>query len=225
MDGRIVEALDTLKSAITDAPDVDQKIALLNYMRGQLHEVSPLKHHPVDLVLWEKSTNVEENDYNPNHVDRKKMESLAVSIHEDGYTMPIVTNREIEDGQETIKIIDGKHRRKIERVNKMVSKSTFGYVPRTQIRKEKSDRKSRIASTVRHNVARGKHGIEPMADLVIELALPPNSYTDAQIAYELGMEADEVLRLKTIGGVADAFANLNYTASWEFQELSKSDLQ
>jgi ParB-like chromosome segregation protein Spo0J len=226
MDGRIVEALAVLTTAIEAAPDVDAQIDLLNFIRGQLHAVSPLRHHPVDLVVWERAANLEANDYNPNHVDRRNMELLRHSIREDGYTMPIVTSEEqipAEAGgapRTAIKIVDGYHRRKAERSDNLISRSTYGRIPRTQIRNEKRDLKSRMASTVRHNRARGVHGVEPMSYLVVELV--QLGWSDAQIALHLGMEADEVLRLKQVSGIAEIFQHLEYTASWTFQELDAS---
>lgn len=199
-----------LCAEIESVQDVDSKIDLLNEVRGLIHQVSPLKHHPVDCVFWEKSELVEANEYNPNAVAPPEMELLKRSIVEDGYTMPIVAYR---DG--AIKIVDGFHRRQTERNNPEVSESTFGRVPLTQIRKSQESTGDRMASTIRHNRARGVHNIELMSSIVAELVEMGKG--DAWICKHIGMSADELLRLKQITGLAALFLNQSFSQSWEVE--------
>jgi ParB-like chromosome segregation protein Spo0J len=202
---------DQLKLAIESETDTDAKIELLNQVRYELHTVSPLRHHPVDYVFWEKSTQVEANEYNPNKVAPPEWTMLNQSIEQDGYTMSIVAHREAEG----IKIVDGFHRRLVERTNPTVSASTFGRVPLTQIRQSVADKGGRMASTILHNRARGSHNIELMSQIVAELVEMGKG--DAWICKHVGMSADELLRLKQITGLAALFTNKDFSQSWEVE--------
>lgn len=203
-----------LKKQIDLIQNEDDKIEIINFIRKEIHEVSPLKHHPVDCVLWVKSENIEGNEYNPNSVAPPEMKLLITSIQEDGYTMPIVTFPNRENG--LIKIIDGFHRRKSERINKEISKSTRGYIPLTFTRKSKEDVGDRMASTIRHNRARGTHNIELMSKIVSELVEIGKG--DHWICKHIGMSADELLRLKQITGLASLFKNRDFSNSWEIEK-------
>jgi ParB-like chromosome segregation protein Spo0J len=205
-----------LREAIDAITDVDEKIDTLNYVRGELHSVSPLKNHPVDFVFWQKSNEVEANEYNPNSVAPPEMKLLYESILNDGYTMPIVSFKD-----ETItRIVDGFHRRETERNNKDISDSTFGRVPLTSIRVEQTDSSNRMASTIRHNRARGSHSIELMSQIVSELVEMGKG--DAWICKHIGMSIDELLRMKQITGLASLFQNKSFSDSWEV-EISEDD--
>lgn len=206
--------VDALCKSISDCESSEGKVEMLNAIRKQLHEVSPLKHHPVDCVIWEKSDNVEANEYNPNSVAPPEMELLYRSIAEDGYTMPIVSYRN-DDGQ--IRIVDGFHRRETERSHKDISDSTLGYVPITDVRKSQSDQGNRMASTIRHNRARGVHNIELMSSIVAELVEMGKG--DPWICKHIGMSADELLRLKQITGLAALFTNREFSDSWEADSI------
>lgn len=203
------EIIDLLKEQIELVDNVDDKIDLLNEIRTELHSVSPLKHHPVDCVLWKKSTDVEANEYNPNKIPPPELELLYKSVLEDGYTMSIVTFNN-PDGK--IKIVDGFHRRQMERNHKDISESTFGHVPLTFIRKSQEDTGNRMASTIRHNRARGVHNIELMSNIVSELVEMGKG--DPWICKHIGMSADELLRLKQITGLAALFNNKSFSKSW-----------
>lgn len=205
-----------LAESIAKLESVDEKIDTLNQVRYTLHQVSPLKHHPVDCVFWEKSSNVEANEYNPNAVAPPEMELLRQSISADGYTMPIVTFKEQRDGDEHIKIIDGFHRRQTERNNPEISESTFGRVPLTDVRKTQYDIGNRMASTIRHNRARGSHNIELMSKIVTELVEMGKG--DAWICKHIGMSPDELLRMKQITGLASLFKNRDFSDSWEIED-------
>lgn len=189
--------------------NTDERIAMLNQVRGILHEVSPLKHHPVDFVQWQKSEDVEANEYNPNAVAPPEMKLLIRSIEEDGYTMPIVSFPD----SETIRIVDGFHRRKAERTSSRIHESTFGYIPLSTIRPEKREIADRMASTIRHNRARGTHSIDLMVNIVAELT--EAGMGNDWIMKNIGMDADELLRLKQISGLAALFKDRAYSQAWE----------
>lgn len=194
---------------IKNLNDNDEKINFLNQARELLHEVSPLNHHPVDFVKWQKSEKIEGNEYNPNSVAPPEMKLLIKSIQEDGYTMPIVTYNENED----VKIIDGFHRRKSERTDAQIHKSTMGYIPTTSIRETQQDLSNRMASTIRHNRARGTHDIDLMVNIVKELS--DAGMSDMWIMKHIGMDSDEILRLKQVSGLASLFKDNEFSKAWE----------
>jgi len=160
--------------------------------------------HPVSSVQWVPTEIVKANDYNPNTVAKPEMDLLRSSIETDGYTQPIVTWI-LEDG--THEIVDGFHRYI---VGKEMGLSHLPVVVVNEFRKDLNDR---IASTIRHNRARGKHRISSMSEMVVELAR--RNWSDAKIARELGMDADEVLRLKQVSGLAELFADEDFSEAWE----------
>lgn len=86
-------------------------------------------------------------------------------------------------------------------------------MPVVVINNDREDKGDRIASTIRHNRARGKHRVEAMSDIVIELKR--RNWSDSKIAKELGMDADEVLRLTQITGLAEMFADKDFSQAWE----------
>ena len=198
-----------LKEAINLLTDTDSKIEALNYARAELHSISPLRHHPVDCVQWVKSNDIEANEYNPNAVAPPEMQLLYESILNDGYTMPIVSFIDTD----MRKIVDGFHRRETERRNKDISESTLGYVPVTTIRDSQKDTGNRMASTIRHNRARGSHNIELMSQIVTELVEMGKG--DAWICKHVGMSIDELLRMKQITGLASLFTNTDFSQSWD----------
>lgn len=201
--------LEQICELVSELETEDQKIDMLNFVRAQLHEISPLKHHPVDYVAWVKSDDVEANEYNPNAVAPPEMELLYQSILNDGYTMPIVSYKETEK----IRIVDGFHRRETERRNKDISTSTRGRVPVTNIRNTQGHESDRMASTIRHNRARGSHNIELMSQIVSELVEMGKG--DPWICKHIGMSPDELLRMKQITGLASLFLNKDFSESWE----------
>jgi len=205
----ILKQANALAAAIETLADDDAKINALNQVREILHAVSPLKHHPVDCVQWVKSETIEGNAYNPNFVAPPEMKLLMRSIEEDGYTMPIVTFPDAE----TVRIVDGFHRRKAERTSSAIHASTRGYLPISTIRPEKRSVSDRMASTIRHNRARGTHNIDLMVDIVAELV--ESGMSNEWIMKHIGMDADELLRLKQISGLAALFKNHQYSHAWE----------
>lgn len=188
---------------------LDERVETINSIRRALHEVSPFASEPVDLVEWVAADQVQANDYNPNSVAPPEMELLRVSIMADGYTQPIVT---MPEGGLRV-VIDGFHRNRVGKECADVRARVHGYLPVVKIRPSQQDRGNRMASTIRHNRARGKHKVEAMSDIVVELKR--RNWSDERIAKELGMDADEVLRLCQITGLAEAFADQRFSEAWE----------
>jgi ParB-like chromosome segregation protein Spo0J len=183
-----------------------------------LHAVSPFKSEPVDCVLWVKQETVEANDYNPNSVAPPEMELLKVSILEDGYTQPIVTFAK-EGGRE---VVDGFHRNRVGKECKEVRDRIKGYLPVVSINKERQEKQDRIAATIRHNRAHGKHKVQAMSDIVIELK--NRNWSNDRICRELGMDQDEVLRLCQITGLTELFSDQEFSKSWEVEgQVTESD--
>jgi len=195
--------------AMLDTLPLDDKVTMLNQIRERLHEASPFKDEPIDLVLWVDNTQVQGNDYNPNSVAPPEMRLLERSIKQDGYTQPIVTSP-IKDGNE---IVDGFHRSRVGKESKAVRSRVHGYLPITRIKSDRADIKDRMAATIRHNRARGVHGVIPMANMVASLI--SQGWTDTDIAQQLGMDADEVLRFKQNLGLPELFKNIEFSPSWE----------
>ncbi|HIS61009.1 MAG TPA: ParB-like nuclease domain-containing protein [Candidatus Scybalomonas excrementigallinarum] len=204
---RINELLEELKYELNSIESLEEKIETLNHCRKELHDISPFKEEPVDCVLWIKDSCIQANEYNPNHVATPEMHLLHTSIKEDGYTMPIVTY-DMQNGSR--EIVDGFHRNRVEREYKDINKRLMGYLPVTTLDKPLEDR---IASTIRHNRARGTHGIRPMSDIVLDLSRA--GWNDTEICQKLGMDLDEVIRLKQITGLKEAFSSHEFSKSWE----------
>jgi len=206
------EIVKSLASHLSLMP-TGQRVDALNMIREALHEISPFRGEPVDFVRWVPSDAVQANDYNPNSVAPPEMELLRVSIMADGYTQPIVAMP--EDGVYTV--IDGFHRNRVGKECEDVNQRVHGYLPVVKIKESQEGRSDRIAATVRHNRARGKHRVEAMSDIVIELKR--RNWSDEKIGRELGMEPDEVLRLCQITGLADVFADQEFSQAWEAQKV------
>lgn len=206
--GTIEERAEMIFSELDILP-IEERVALLNRLRAALHEHSPFRSEPVDCVQWVPTEQVEANDYNPNSVAPPEMELLRLSVMADGYTQPVVTNRE----EGTYLVVDGFHRNRVARECEDVRERVHGYLPVVQIRGEQTDRGDRIASTIRHNRARGKHSVTGMADIVLELKR--RNWSDKKIGKQLGMDPDEVLRLAQITGLAEAFKDEEFSEAWE----------
>lgn len=190
--------------------DFHQKVNYINDLRELLHSESPFKNEPVDFVKWVRCDDVVANDYNPNKVAPPEMELLEVSIMNDGYTQPVVTWDNTEKGK--IEVIDGFHRNRVAKESKIVSKRINGYLPIVNIRTEQSGKNDRIASTIRHNRARGKHQVDAMSEIVIELK--NRNWTNQRIAKQLGMDEEEVLRLCQVSGLEHLFSDKDFSNSW-----------
>jgi hypothetical protein len=190
--------------------DFESKVAIINELREIIHENSPFKNEPVDFVKWELSDNVVANDYNPNKVAPPEMELLEVSIINDGYTQPIVTWQNSDKGK--TEVIDGFHRNRVGKESKLVNERIKGYLPVVDIRKEQSSKNDRIASTIRHNRARGKHQVDAMSEIVIELK--NRNWSNSRISKQLGMDEEEVLRLCQISGLEHLFSDKDFSKAW-----------
>lgn len=217
----IVGEIKLLISMLGDL-DLAQRICAINDIRESLHQVSPFKGEPVDFVKWVPSEVVSANDYNPNSVAPPEMDLLRLSIMADGYTQPIVTNEE-ESG---LVVVDGFHRNRVGKECRDVRERVFGYLPVVQINESRADLGDRMSATVRHNRARGRHRVEAMSDIVVELKR--RFWSDEKIARELGMEPDEVLRLTQITGLASLFADREFSTAWEaesFKDLEAEEIE
>ena len=157
--------------------EIDKKVEKINEIKLLLHEISPFKNEPVDCVLWVKNDTVHANDYNPNSVAPPEMELLRLSIEADGYTQPIVSMLENNGTRE---VIDGFHRNRVGKECIDIQKRVYGYLPVVTINESREEKGDRIASTIRHNRARGKHKITAMSDIVVDLK--KRNWSDEKIA-------------------------------------------
>ena len=201
-----IEAIKAELAALEGAALIER----INEMREAIHEFSPFKGEPVDFVRWISNGNVYKNDYNPNQVAPPEMELLRLSIQADGYTQPIVT---YPDGNGQYEVVDGFHRHRVGKEFSQVRERVNGYLPIVAIRSDRTDKSDRMASTVRHNRARGKHSVDAMSDMVIELKR--RNWSDQKIAKNLGMDQDEVLRLCQLSGLSDLFNDSDFSQAWD----------
>lgn len=155
------------------------------------------------------------NDYNPNSVAPPEMALLETSIWEDGYTQPVVVVRDEENDKYVV--VDGFHRYCILRDSKRINERENGHLPVVVLNKEMHDR---MASTIRHNRARGSHNIELMSTIVAELVEMGKG--DRWICKHFGMSVDELLRLKQITGVAALFQNQDFSKSWDAEDFEEA---
>lgn len=218
----------SISEALEGAP-LDEAVEMINELRSHIAEYSPFKNEPVDSVTWVKNDSVHANDYNPNVVAPPEMELLRLSISADGYTQPIVT---MDEGDGSRQVIDGFHRNRVGKECPDVQRRVQGYLPVVTIRNDRTNRSDRIASTIRHNRARGKHRIDAMSEIVVELK--KRNWSDNRIAKELGMDADEVLRLCQLTGLKELFNDDDFSRSWnvasdldddDFAELTEADVK
>ncbi len=210
--------IDKLLKKIAAMP-LRERVEAINGLRAKIHAVSPFSNEPVDFVRWVPRNEIQANDYNPNSVAPPEMELLKVSILADGYTQPIVANREGDH----FEVVDGFHRSRVGKECPEVVDRVHEYLPVVQVRAEQIDKAERIASTIRHNRARGKHRVEAMSDIVIELKR--RNWSDDKIAANLGMEQDEILRLCQISGIAELFNDQEFSASWDVDNFESEVVQ
>lgn len=200
-----------IRMALTKG-DLSERVATLNQIREWVSEYSPFQGEPVDFVRWVPADSVHANDYNPNKVAPPEMELLRLSIANDGYTQPIVA---MQDDQGQAEVIDGFHRHRVGKEYPDVAERVHGYLPVVQIREDRTDKNDRIASTIRHNRARGKHMVQAMSDIVVELKR--RNWSEERIGKELGMDPDEVLRLCQITGLSDLFQDERFSQAWDIE--------
>lgn len=172
---------------------------------------------PVYNVLSIPIEKIVPNDYNPNSVAPPELKLLYDSIREDGYTMPIVC---YYDGDtDTYVIVDGFHRYRIMLDYPDIYQREGGRLPVSVIDKPLD---CRMASTIRHNRARGSHNVDLMSNIVTELHELGRS--DAWISKHLGMDKDEILRLKQITGLAALFRDIDFGQAWQPIDEDYEDL-
>ncbi len=203
--------------SLIDGLPLPEKVDAINEVRELIHAISPFKSEPVDFVKWVINSSVTANDYNPNSVAPPEMQLLEHSIMQDGYTQPIVT----WPHDDTVEVIDGFHRNRVGKESKPVSERVKGYLPTVIIKDSQEDKNNRIASTIRHNRARGKHRVEAMSDIVLDLKR--RNWAPKKIAKELGMDQDEVLRLAQITGLAEMFLDKEFSEAWKAEKLTDED--
>lgn len=204
-----IEQLTKELVTLIDGLSLDEKVDAINKVRESIHHVSPFKTEPTDLIRWVKKETVYANSYNPNSVAPTEMDLLKLSIEADGYTQPIVTMK-ANDGRE---VIDGYHRHLVGKTDETIQSRIHGYLPVVTINSDRESLEDRMAATVRHNRARGKHKVESMSEIVMHLK--KRKWSDTKIAKHLGMDADEVLRLRQITGLAEAFKDREFSEAWE----------
>lgn len=197
----------------------EDKFEFLAALREFIHaEISPNRAMPVDYVRWVPVEKVTANDYNPNSVARNEMKLLYLSIWNDGYTQPTVTVYDEENDRYVI--VDGFHRYLSMKSNPDIYERCGGRLPVVVIDKPINDR---MASTVRHNRARGKHSVTGMANMVFEML--EGGWSDAEICNQLGLESEELVRYKHITGFSKLFDNIEYRKSWETKSQIKIRLE
>lgn len=163
---------------------------------------------PVYNILRVPIDKIRANEYNPNSVAPPEMKLLYDSIKADGYTMPIVCYYDEKTDQ--YEIVDGFHRYTVMLKHKDIYDREGGCLPVSVIDKPLSER---MASTIRHNRARGSHNIDLMSNIVAELV--EMGRTETWICKHLGMDIDEVLRLKQITGIAALFKDTEFGMAWD----------
>ena len=189
-----------------DALSTQEKIEYIEELKDDLHSMSPIQQ-PVDRVMWVDIDKVQANDYNPNSVAGAEMKLLYTSIKHDGYTQPVVTIYDEE--LDKYIIVDGFHRYFTCKSNKDISDRNHGRLPIVVIEKDINER---MAATVRHNRARGSHSVDGMASMVFSML--EQGWKDSDICNHLGMEPEELLRLKHITGFSKLFENTEYKKEW-----------
>lgn len=179
----------------------------INEERKVLHEECPIRQ-PIDYVIWVPIEKVEPNEYNPNSVATVEMGLLYKSIKKDGYTQPVVTI--YDEKRDKYVIVDGFHRYYVCKTKKDIFDRNMGMLPIVIIDKNISER---MAATVRHNRARGEHSIDGMSNLVFKML--EDGMSDADVCNELGMEPEEILKLKHLTGFSKLFKDTEYKKAWE----------
>lgn len=176
------------------------------------------KKSPVWNIIAVPLEKIHANEYNPNAVAPPEMKLLYDSIKQDGYTMPIVCYYNKEE--DMYEIVDGFHRYRIMQEHKDIYERENGLMPVSVIDKPIEER---MASTIRHNRARGSHDVDLMSNIISELHTLGKS--DKWISQHLGMELDEIIRLKQITGLAELFKTQDFSKSWVSEYDVVNDLE
>lgn len=189
---------------------LEERVARYNQMVAEAAALLPEFGHPALRPQLVPANTVRGNDYNPNKVAPPEMKLLRHSIRRDGITMAIVVSPDPEEKGRFV-VVDGFHRTTVSKTDPAVAAGLHGYLPVVNLDKPVEEL---MASTVRHNMARGAHQVELTAKLVA--ALTKHTWTDERIGEELGMDPDEVLRLKQVTGLAEAFGDREFSEAWEW---------
>ena len=205
--------MENIKELISkEYNNTDNKIRFVEDLRRYIHKELSTINQPIDYVRWVNLEEVEPNDYNPNSVAKVEMGLLYKSIKHDGYTQPIVTIYD-EEKKKYI-IVDGFHRYFTAYQNKDILNRNKGCVPIVVIEKDINER---MAATVRHNRARGEHSVSGMSSMVFDML--ENGWSEEDICNHLGMESEEILKLKHITGFSKLFEDIDYRQSWETKKM------
>ena len=215
------EIIETVANAVRglESLDLNQRVETINIIRCEIAKYSPFNSEPVDCVQWVRTERVHANDYNPNSVAPPEMELLRTSIDNDGYTQPIVT----WPASGMFEVVDGFHRHRVCREYPEINERLSDYLPIVVINEAREGRSDRMASTIRHNRARGKHSVESMSQIVLELK--KRNWSNTKVANELGMDADEVLRLTQITGLAEMFKDEEFSEAWQAEILEDDEYE
>lgn len=202
---RLITEMETYLQSLPE----EERIDAINAFREAIHNNSPFRDQPIDCVMWIKQDDITANDYNPNSVAPPEKRLLSRSLEVDGFTQPIVVTQSEPQHYE---IVDGFHRHEIGTNRAVLKRQLKGYLPVTCLRQDQQDKHNRMAATIRHNRARGRHQINAMSEIVRELV--QLGWDNEKIGKELGMDSDEVLRLKQINGLLELFADRRYSEAW-----------
>lgn len=178
-----------------------------------------IKDQPINDVVWIPIEKVHANDYNPNSVATMEMKLLYTSVKKDGYTQPVVTI--YDEKRDRYVIVDGFHRYSIMRRYKDIYASCEGKLPCVVLKGKTMN--DLMASTIRHNRARGKHSVQGMSNIVMEMLI--NGASDLEVCNELGLEAEELVRLKYITGYAKLYENSEYSKAGVSEKQIKEMLK
>ena len=192
----------------------DNKANFINDLREYIHRELIVVQQPIDFVRWVKIDEVQPNDYNPNSVAKVEMGLLYKSIKHDGYTQPIVTI--YDDELNKYIIVDGFHRYFTAKQNRDIAERNKGMIPIVVIEKDINER---MAATVRHNRARGEHSVQGMSNMVFDML--QNGWSEEDICNHLGMEPEEILKLKHITGFSKLFEDVEYKKSWKTKKMMR----
>lgn len=201
-----ISSIKTILDVLEKSTKLSDRVSSINKIRELVGDLSPFEE-PVDIVRWVEADKVFANEYNPNVVASPEMKLLYLSIKLDGYTQPIVC---YQNNKGSYEVVDGFHRNRVGKEYKDINKRIKGYLPVVIIDKPIDER---MGSTIRHNRARGTHQIRSMSEVVIELS--KMGWKDEEICEKMGMELDEVIKLKQISGLKIAFQNHEFSKSWE----------
>ena len=185
----------------------EEGVEAYNRITEYMAERLGLSVNPVSCIKFVPIERVQPNDYNPNSVAPKELQLLYVSIKHDGYTQPVVTY--YDEKEDRYIIVDGFHRYFTMKAREDIYEKNKGLLPVVVIKKSLAER---MASTVRHNRARGKHSIAGMSNLVYSML--KEGMSDAEICNALGMEPEELVKLKHITGFSKLFDKVKYNRAW-----------